>query len=85
MVGSIEPAKPDDQLSHLNPVPAESIANPKSQVPRIITSSFLDLSYSNSEVECQPQQPGLPTVISPIVPIEYLTPHQASQLETQCA
>lgn len=59
MVGSIEPAKPDDQLSHLNPVPAESIANPKRQVPRIITFSFLDLSYSNTEVECQAQQPGL--------------------------
>ena len=62
MVGSIELASTDHQLPQLNPVPVEPIANPKPQVPSIITSSFLDLSYCDSEVEHQPQQPGLLTV-----------------------
>lgn len=63
MVGSIEIANTDDQLSQLNPVPTESTANLKPQVPSIITSSFLDLSYSDSEVENQSQQLGLLIVI----------------------
>lgn len=62
MVGSIELANTDHQLPQLNPLPAEPTANLKPQVPSIIISSFLDLLDCDSEVEHQPQQPGLLTV-----------------------